>query len=58
VKLTTHLRLVLRSKSCTSTPPIRLHGVVLRWSTGGFLRISALQTHHSGTYSYLLPYLS
>jgi len=30
--LTTHLRLVPRSKdgwSCTSTPPIRLHGVVL-----------------------------
>jgi hypothetical protein len=32
VKLTTHLRPVQRSKngwSCTSTPPIRLHGVVL-----------------------------
>jgi len=32
VKLTTQLRLVLRSKnvsSYTSTPPIRLHGVVL-----------------------------
>jgi hypothetical protein len=32
VKLTTHLSLVLRSKnawSCTSTPPIRLRGVVL-----------------------------
>jgi len=32
VKLTTHLRLVQRSKngwSCTSTSPIRLHGVVL-----------------------------
>jgi len=32
VKLTTHLHLVPRSKnelSCTSTPPIRLHGVVL-----------------------------
>jgi hypothetical protein len=37
VKLTTHLRLVPRSKngwSCTSTHPIRLHGVVLRGSTG------------------------
>jgi hypothetical protein len=37
VKLTTHLRLVPRSKkgwSSTSTPPIRLHGVVLRGSTG------------------------
>jgi hypothetical protein len=37
VKLTTHLRLVPRSKdgwSCTSTPSIRLHGVVLRGSTG------------------------
>jgi hypothetical protein len=37
VKLTAHLRLVSRSKngwSCTSTPPIRLHGVVLRRSTG------------------------
>jgi hypothetical protein len=32
VKLTTHLRLVPRSKnvwSCISIPPIRLHGVVL-----------------------------
>jgi hypothetical protein len=32
VKLTTHLRLVPRSESectCTSTPPMRLHGVVL-----------------------------
>jgi len=32
VKLTTHLRLVSRLKNgwgCTSTPPIRLHGVVL-----------------------------
>jgi len=32
VKLTTHLHLVPRSKnewSYTSTPPIRLHGVVL-----------------------------
>jgi len=32
VKLTTHLRLVPRSKngwSCAPTPPIRLHGVVL-----------------------------
>jgi hypothetical protein len=37
VKLTTHLCLVPRSKngwSCTSTLPIRLHGVVLRGSTG------------------------
>jgi len=37
VKLTTHLRLVQRSKNgwrCTSTPPMRLHGVVLRGSTG------------------------
>jgi hypothetical protein len=33
VKLTTHLHLELRSKnewSYTSTPPVRLHGVVLR----------------------------
>jgi hypothetical protein len=37
VKLTIHLRIVLRSKngwSCTSTPPIRLNGAVLRGSTG------------------------
>jgi hypothetical protein len=34
VKLTTHLRIVPRSKnewSYISTPPIRLHGVVLSW---------------------------
>jgi hypothetical protein len=34
VKLTTHLHLVSRSKnawSYTSTPPIRLHGVLLSW---------------------------
>jgi hypothetical protein len=37
MKLTTHLHLLPRSKnewSYTSTPPIRLHGVVLRYSTG------------------------
>jgi hypothetical protein len=49
VKLTTHLRLVQRSKngwSCTSTPPIRLHGVVLRGSTGGtILNPSTFRLH-------------
>jgi len=37
MKLTTHLHLVPGSKnvrSCTSTPPIRLHGVALSYSTG------------------------
>jgi hypothetical protein len=37
VKLTTHLLLVPRSKnawSYTSTPPVRLHGVVLSLGTG------------------------
>jgi hypothetical protein len=36
-KAITHFHLVPRSKnewSYTSTPPIRLHGVVLSWSTG------------------------
>jgi hypothetical protein len=38
VKLTTHLRLVSRSNngwSCTSTPPMRLHGVVPSWGSTG-----------------------
>jgi hypothetical protein len=37
VKLTTHLHLVPRSKdewNYTSTPPVRLHGVVLSYSAG------------------------
>jgi hypothetical protein len=36
VKLTTHLRLVPRSKngwSCTSTPPMRLQRVVITWGS-------------------------
>jgi hypothetical protein len=38
VKLATHLRLVPRSRdgwSCTSTPPMRLHDVVLNWGSTG-----------------------
>jgi hypothetical protein len=37
VKLTTHPHLVPRSKNAwnyTSTPPVRLHGVVLSWAQG------------------------
>jgi hypothetical protein len=39
VKLTIHLHPVQRSKnvwSYTSTPPIRLHGVVLTWHRDNF----------------------
>jgi hypothetical protein len=47
VKLTTHIRLGMRSKngwSCTSTPPIPLHGVVLRGSTGTILPLPVFGT--------------
>jgi hypothetical protein len=59
VKLTTHLRLVQRSKnvwSCTSTPPIRLHGVVLRGSTGTTFTFT-LFTRHSAVSVFLLSSL-
>jgi hypothetical protein len=49
VKLTIHLSLVLRSKkgwSCTSTPPIRPHGVVL----------SSGEHRDNFTFTFTLPY--